>query len=248
MYITNNYCPIHIGRQFILKENETTGKLELNKITLQDSNGNDVTDYEIYDLYPEGKKYIGCFGFKGSFWYNWYEKLVENNRYSVTFYNESYTRSMIPDWIEGTMGNLIIAYDRIYKLFAKDYNITDSTTSVTLSNTFISQYTTTWRKFLSYKTGFLRIRGDDAINFDDTGWNTEYHKSLYSNPYLCYPFIILKCPELLKKIYNLGPGNSIKFLHPVEIRDRGPYDSSSTYFPNVDIEKFNILLPNTINS
>lgn len=217
----NEYRPILLGIQFILKEDENG--ITLNKVTLEDSQGNQVTDYEIYELYPEGRKYVGSFGLVGRFWENQFSRLVDNTRLSVIFYSESYTRTMMPDWIEGTMANTVIAYSRIYQMLKDDKNITSDQSFFIIQNTVVSPRQSTWRKCLDYMTG---SEGEVTITPSTT----------LSKPTLCYPFVIKGYPEILAGLSNNG---SIKFINKIEIN----YAQAQSYFPNVEIEKFNILLP-----
>lgn len=234
----NEYRPIVLGRQFIFKENEE-GEMILSTITRKDSLGNDVTDYEVYELYPEGRKYIGSFGFVGQFWNEPFYRLVENTRYSVTFYSESYTRSMMLDWVESNMASMMIAYSRVYKVFKKDKNIDDNPTGYsyrTISNSSVSSKSSEWYKTMFYKTG-----SEGEI---DITTSTDIRP-----PTLCYPFIIQKCPLLLQYAANMSINQTIKFKNKIELQGR-PGSTSYDYrsyqdhaFPNVEIDKLNLLLP-----
>ena len=211
MSVNKDYRPILIGKQFILKE--TDSGITFNTITVA---GNTVC--EAYDIYPEGRKFIGNKIFHDYFWRDFWNHLADNQRLSVTFYSESYTKSMMPDWIASNFASTIIAYSRIYKMFFDMFgNNYDPTQGILLYDRI------RWGKRLTYNTG------------DITVTPSTYHGTLISFPF------VLNSQEFPKMWSQRGIG-SLVLENTISSNDSGSYNSYS--FPNVEIDKFNILIPN----
>ena len=202
---------IFLGIQFILNEDE-------NGFHLNIINGN----YEIYKIYTTGKEFVGISALRDPFWEFPFFHLCENQRYSVTFYNESYTKDAMPDWITGNITNTLIGYSRIYNLFKQSDDSVIYHPLPTQDFTYQNRifYRPVGLAILAYYTD------ENTLTFNLTS------DSLQN--YCAYPFTFDDNGSFFK---HAGFFRTIRFKGDIFFYSEYKYN-----FPNIDLVRFNVLL------
>ncbi len=205
---------LSIGIQFIFDP-------DTNKIKTRVSGSE--TDLEIYRITPKGRVFVGKKGLVDTLWLRVFDPLCENTAYTVTFYNESHTKAMMPDRLAGNLSDLMIAYNRVYMCLKDQINF--GTDPILHNN---------WKKRIDYNPD----PGQTVIppNIKKTG----------NDPYIDPDQQLLFYPFLLKpKSYP----DILRYYKDIEDLSREKINISNGYtiiytssFPNVEIDKFNILL------